>query len=123
MHVPNFLWVLFYYDVDGLWNAHALNFDLVGSGATPGVAWEELKDAVLTQLAFAVQRMELDSVECSAPLEYSRMWKDARRINESEVTGWLDPKLNHAMIVHLDDKTIQQAIEESSFERGHVESS
>jgi hypothetical protein len=122
MYVPNFLWVLFYFDGEALWYAHALNFDLAGSGATPGVAWQELKDAVLTQLAFAVQRMEIDSVERQAPPEYSQMWRDARMITESEIAAeWLDPKLNHAMIVHLDESEIQRAVEEKSFERGqHV---
>jgi hypothetical protein len=117
MHLPNFLWVLFYFE-DDVWNAHALNFDLVGSGATPAEAWEELKDAVLTQLAFAVQRMEIDSVERRAPAEYFQRWHDAKMIAESELTGRLDPKLLHAMFVHLDDKAIQQAVEETSFERG-----
>lgn len=118
MHIPNFLWVLLYFDGESLWYAHALNFDLVGSGATPAEAWEELKEAVLTQLAFAVQRMEIETVERRAPGEFFEMWKDARMIKESAVAGWLDPKLHHAMVVHLDDKTIQQVIEETSFERG-----
>jgi hypothetical protein len=122
IRIPDEVWILLYFE-DDVWNAHALNFDLVGSGDTPAEAWQQLKDALFAQIAFAVRSVDLDLLTRSkAPEEYFARWKEAKIIPELDLGRNL-LKQEHAMFVHLDDKEIQRVVEETSFEREHAEGS
>lgn len=115
MRIPDLLWVLLYFE-DGVWNAHALDLDLVGSGATASEAWEELKDAIFTQLAFAIQNAVVDVIERPAPKNYWARLKDAERLSESDLVKGLDAKREYSMFVRLDDKEIHRAVTETTFD-------
>jgi len=116
MRIPELLWVLLYFE-DGVWNAHALDLDLVGSGATASEAWKELKDAVLTQLAFAIQNALLDAIERPAPKDYWARLKDAQGLLESNLVEGLDSRREYSMFVRLDDGEIHRAVTETTFDQ------
>jgi hypothetical protein len=50
---PTNLSVLATRDEDGEWTAHCLDFDLIGTGPTPGEALEDMLRAVTSQASFA----------------------------------------------------------------------
>ena len=106
MQIRDLLWVLLYFE-DDVWNAHALDLDLVGSGATASKAWEELKDAIFTQLAFAIQNAVIDGIEHPAPEEYWARLKDAQGLLESNLVEGLElhsnlMDLRHKAFAHTD---------------------
>ena len=63
------------YREDGLWVAHALEMDLIGTGATETAALRELRSNVDAQLSFAKQ--EKANPFRPAPAEILKLWEDA----------------------------------------------
>ena len=62
------------YPEDGLWVAHALEMDLIGTGATEAAALRELRSNVEAQLSFAKQ--EKTNPFSQAPLEIQKLWEE-----------------------------------------------
>ncbi len=58
---------------DGLWVAHALEMDLIGTGATESAALRELRGNVETQLSFAAHE-EMNPFR-PAPPEIQALWE------------------------------------------------
>ncbi len=61
------------YQEDGLWVAHALEMDLIGTGATESAALRELRGNVEAQLSFAAQE-EMNPFR-PAPPEIQALWE------------------------------------------------
>jgi hypothetical protein len=112
------VWILLYFE-DSVWNAHALDLDLVRSADTPTDAFGELKEAILTQLAFARQK-GAELVHRMAPDHYFPRWKhakDERIVSDAALRSGLDPTRDYAMVVQLSAREIEEAVKERSFER------
>lgn len=62
------------YPEDGLWVAHALEMDLIGTGATEAAALRELRANVEAQLSYAKQ--ENSNPFTPAPAEIQKLWED-----------------------------------------------
>ncbi len=62
------------YREDGLWVAHALEMDLIGTGATETAALRELRSNVEAQLSFAKQ--ERMNPFRPAPEEIQNLWNE-----------------------------------------------
>ena len=62
------------YPEDGLWVAHALEMDLIGTGATEAAALRELRSNVEAQLSFAKQ--EKSNPFTPAPAEIQKLWEE-----------------------------------------------
>lgn len=62
------------YPEDGLWVAHALEMDLIGTGATETAALRELRSNVEVQLSFAKQ--EQTNPFRPAPAEIQKLWEE-----------------------------------------------
>jgi len=62
------------YPEDGLWVAHALEMDLIGTGATETAALRELRSNVEVQLSFAKQ--EKINPFRPAPMEIQKLWEE-----------------------------------------------
>jgi hypothetical protein len=62
------------YPEDGLWVAHALEMDLIGTGATEAAALRELRSNVEAQLSFAKQ--EKINPFHPAPVEIQKLWDE-----------------------------------------------
>jgi hypothetical protein len=62
------------YPEDGLWVAHALEMDLIGTGATETAAMRELRSNVEVQLSFAKQ--EKTNPFRPAPEEIQKLWEE-----------------------------------------------
>jgi hypothetical protein len=62
------------YHEDGLWVAHALEMDLIGTGATETAALRELRSNVEVQLSFAKQ--EQTNPFQPAPAEIQKLWEE-----------------------------------------------
>jgi hypothetical protein len=62
------------YRQDGLWVAHALEMDLIGTGATESAALRELRGNVEAQLSFATQ--EGTNPFRPAPQEIQSLWEE-----------------------------------------------
>jgi len=62
------------YQEDGLWVAHALEMDLIGTGATETAALRELRSNVEVQLSFAKQE-KLNPFR-PAPEEIQKLWEE-----------------------------------------------
>lgn len=62
------------YREDGLWVAHALEMDLIGTGATEAAAVRELRSNVEAQLSFAKQ--ENSNPFRPAPSEIQKLWEE-----------------------------------------------
>ncbi len=62
------------YREDGLWVAHALEMDLIGTGATESAALRELRGNVEAQLSFATQ--EGTNPFRPAPQEIQSLWEE-----------------------------------------------
>jgi hypothetical protein len=63
------------YREDGLWVAHALEMDLIGTGVTESAALRELRGNVEAQLSFATQ--EGTNPFRPAPQEIQSLWEKA----------------------------------------------
>lgn len=63
------------YPDDGLWVAHALEMDLIGTGATEAAALRELRSNVEVQLSFSKQENANPFVP--APPESQQLWEEA----------------------------------------------
>lgn len=63
------------YREDGLWVAHALEMDLIGTGATESAALRELRGNVEAQLSFATQE-GTNPFRPAAP-EIQCLWEEA----------------------------------------------
>lgn len=62
------------YREDGLWVAHALEMDLIGTGTTESAALRELRGNVEAQLSFATQ--EGINPFRPAPQEFQSLWEE-----------------------------------------------
>ncbi len=62
------------YPEDGLWVAHALEMDLIGTGATEAAALRELRSNVEAQLSFAKQA-KINPFH-PAPVEIQKLWDE-----------------------------------------------
>ena len=62
------------YREDGLWVAHALEMDLIGTGVTETAALRELRSNVEVQLSFAKQ--EKTNPFRPAPPEIQKLWEE-----------------------------------------------
>ena len=62
------------YPEDGLWVAHALEMDLIGTGATEAAALRELRSNVEAQLSFAKQ--ENINPFHPAPVAIQKLWDE-----------------------------------------------
>ena len=62
------------YREDSLWVAHALEMDLIGTGATETAAVRELRSNADAQLSFAKQE-NLNPFR-EAPLEIQKLWNE-----------------------------------------------
>ncbi|MCX6878731.1 MAG: hypothetical protein NTW21_33700 [Verrucomicrobia bacterium] len=62
------------YPEDGLWVAHALEMDLIGTGATGAAALRERRANIEAQLSFAKQ--EQLNPFTPAPVEIERLWEE-----------------------------------------------
>ena len=62
------------YPEDGLWVAHALEMDLIGTGATETAALRELRSNVEVQLSFAKQ--EKINPFRPAHMEIQKLWEE-----------------------------------------------
>ena len=62
------------YQEDGLWIAHALEMDLIGTGSTESAALRELRGNVEAQLSFATQ--EGTNPFRPAPQEIQSLWEE-----------------------------------------------
>jgi hypothetical protein len=62
------------YPDDGLWVAHALEMDLIGTGGTETAALRELRANVEVQLSFAKQ--EKINPFRPAPVEIQELWEE-----------------------------------------------
>jgi hypothetical protein len=62
------------YREDGLWVAHALEMDLIGTGATESAALRELRGNVEAQLSFATQ--EGTNPFRPAPQKIQSLWEE-----------------------------------------------
>ena len=60
------------YPEDGLWVAHALEMDVIGTGATEAAALRELRSNVEAQLSFAKQ--EQTNPFTPAPVGIQQLW-------------------------------------------------
>jgi hypothetical protein len=66
------------YPEDGLWVAHALEMDLIGTGATEAAALRELRSNVEVQLSFAKQRKS--NPFAPAPVEIQNLWEETNLV-------------------------------------------
>ena len=62
------------YPEDGMWVAHALEMDLIGTGATEAAALRELRSNVEAQLSLAKQ--EQANPFTPAPTEIQKLWEE-----------------------------------------------
>jgi predicted RNase H-like HicB family nuclease len=80
------------YRDDDRWIVHCLEMDLIGIGATPETALEELKEAIEMQITFAIQTDKPALLEHSAPIEIIRMYEEAQRI---ALSGFQKPQTDY----------------------------
>jgi hypothetical protein len=78
--------------IDNIYNAHALEFDIIAEGKTKNKALKELLNAVLSHISFCIAYDNKDKIVLPAPDEY---WKDfyAKLLN-GHVDKFKAPKLN-----------------------------
>lgn len=60
------------------WTAHALELDLLGFGESEEEAFEDLRQAVSTQISFATQIGDTSLIDHKAPKEFFERWNDAQ---------------------------------------------
>lgn len=74
------------YQEDGLYVAHALDWDLIGCGATKKKALAELRSNVLAQITLAIHHNSPESFFRAAPEEFVDRWHAARKQAVSQLT-------------------------------------
>lgn len=67
-----------FYQEEGDWVAHCLEFDLLGSGVTQKEAISCLAGAIFTQLQFSIEQNAPEVLFSPAPGEYMRMFAAGR---------------------------------------------
>lgn len=68
-----------------LWDAHALELDIVGCGATPEEAVRELLDLVECQVAYALQEGDPSLLFADAPAEIFELWEEGQKAARQEL--------------------------------------
>ena len=68
--------VVFYQD-EGDWIAHCLEFDLLGDGPTKEEAARQLEKAIATQFECFLENRDINNLFCPAPAEIQRMFAEA----------------------------------------------
>jgi hypothetical protein len=81
-HTP--IRVVFYQD-DGVWVAHCLEFDLMGDGATKGLAMDRLGEAIALQAQASLDHDNLDNLFRPADGKLFAMFAAGRGVSEGEL--------------------------------------
>jgi len=99
--------VIVYLDSDSNeWVAHVLEFDIVGTGDTPELAQEQLRDAIDCHVSFCLQ--EEMSPMSPAPKRLFDIWNgvQAREISQSDKVSSKDYRLSSIPYERRVDKTV-----------------
>lgn len=88
-----------FYQEDGEWVAHCLEFDLVGVGATKVKAMELLSGAIETQISESIRTGNLQNLFTPASGEYFRMFAVGEDVAEGELRVSVRPSPSPDVVI------------------------
>jgi hypothetical protein len=105
-----------FYQEDGEWVAHGLQFDLLGVGATKSQAMEVLLAAIETQICESLKTGNLKNLFTPANGEYFRMFAAGEDVADSELSVSLPQSPGARVVI---ERTESRVFERESHHRSN----